>query len=52
MYVLHTPEETIFQRRTEFAQEAASRGYELKQISTVLKRSGMPIFELFVVNKE
>ena len=52
MYVLHTPEETIFQRRTEFAQEAASRGYELKQIGTVLKRSGMPIFELFVVNKE
>lgn len=52
IYVLHAPEETIFQRRTDFMHEAASRGYEIHKISTVLKRSGMPIFELFAVNKK
>ncbi len=52
IYVLHAPNETIFQRRAEFALEATRRGYALQQVSTVPKRSGVSIFELFIVNKK
>ena len=51
VYLLHTPSETIFQRRTEFIKEATSLGYSLQKIGVVRKRNGLPIFELFVVNK-
>jgi hypothetical protein len=52
VFVLHTPEETIFRRRTEFTEIAADGGYALQKIGVVRKRSGVPMFELFVVNKE
>jgi hypothetical protein len=52
VFVLHTPEETIFQRRTEFTEIAAKGGYALQKIGVVRKHSGVPMFELFVVNKE
>ena len=52
VYVLHTPSETIFQRRTEFIKEATNLGYTLQKLDVVRNRNGIPIFELFIVNKQ
>lgn len=52
VYLLHTPSETIFQRRTEFIKEATNLGYTLQKLDVVRNRNGIPIFELFIVNKQ